>query len=389
MLRKPRASFTTHLGHVDLFAGVGGFQVGITAAAAEFGYGLSHVLASEINDHCRDTYERNFGHRPKGDVLGIRLRDFPNQADVLTAGFPCQPFSNSGRKLGLSDPRGQFFDVIRDMILHFSPRCFILENVPGMMTNGGFLKPSILVPGSRLIGASMQKLEKQLLKLYDYEVTWFETDSSWFGSPQVRRRIYIVGQRKDFGCLPSFEFKKSRQHSFWDIKEILSTKDFERFALTEVQTENILRTMSERPPSNHLGMRRVGQAYLCEGGNVGQAYHALGKVPTLTKIWSRFLPIYFPHGSAIDHEVGDFEPNGWYGKGKIRRATVREVMRLQGFPDSFKPHLRDALAYEHAGNAVNAKVIYSIMHRLFDSVLPKRNGLEISGEQKPGIRFAD
>jgi site-specific DNA-cytosine methylase len=275
------------------------------------------------------------------------------------------------------------------MILHFSPRCFILENVPGMMTNGGFLKPSILVPGNRLIGASMQKLEKQLLKLYDYEVTWFETDSSWFGSPQVRRRIYIVGQRKDFGCLPSFEFKKSRQHSFWDIKEILSTKDFERFALTEVQTENILRTMRERPPSNHLGMRRVGQAYLCEGGNVGQAYHALGKVPTLTKIWSRFLPIYFPHGSAIDHEVGDFEPNGWYGKGKIRRATVREVMRLQGFPDSFKPHLRVALAYEHAGHAVNAKVLYSIMHRLFDSVLPKRNGLEISGEQKPGIRFAD
>ncbi len=368
-LRKLRTTTESHLKHVDLFAGIGGFHVGIAAAAAEFGYGVSHVLASEIDDNCRDTYERNFEHRPAGDILGVQLRHYPKVADVLTAGFPCQPFSNSGRKLGLSDPRGQFFDVIREMIHHFSPRCFILENVPGMTTNGGAPKPSILVPGHRPIGASMQKLERELLRLHDYEVTWFETDSSWFGSPQVRRRVYIVGQRKDFGHLPSFEFEKSKQHTFWDIKEHLSEKDFQRLALTKIQTENILRTMKKRPPSNHLGMRRVGQAYLCEGGNVGQAYHARGKVPTLTKIWARFLPIYFPHGSAVHHEVGDFEPNGWYGKGKIRRATVREVMRLQGFPDNFKPHHRDSLAYEHAGNAVNAKVIYGIVHRLFSNVL--------------------
>jgi len=368
-LQKLRQKAESHLGHVDLFAGVGGFHVGISAAAAEFGYSVSHVLASEIDDNCRDTYERNFGHRPAGDILGVQLRNYPRKADVLTAGFPCQPFSNSGRKLGLSDPRGQFFDVIREMIHYFSPRCFILENVPGMTTNGGTPKPSILVPGHRLIGASMQKLERELLRLHDYEVTWFETDSSWFGSPQVRRRVYIVGQRKDLGRLPSFEFKKSKQHSFWDIREHLSAKDFQTFSLSKTQTENILQTMKTKPPSNHLGMRRVGQAYLCEGGNVGQAYHARGKVPTLTKIWARFLPIYFPHGSAINHEVGDFEPNGWYGKGKIRRATVREVMRLQGFPDSFKPHHRDSIAYEHSGNAVNAKVIYAIVHRLLSSVL--------------------
>jgi site-specific DNA-cytosine methylase len=217
----------------------------------------------------------------------------------------------------------------------------------------------------------MQKLERELLRLQEYEVTWFETDSSWFGSPQVRRRVYIVGQRKDLGPLPTFKFEKSKQHSFWDIKEHLNKSEFSQFRLTEAQTENILRTMKKRSPSNHLGMRRVGQAYRCEGGNVGQAYHARGKVPTLTKIWARFLPIYFPHGAAVDHEVGDFEPNGLYGKGKIRRATVREVMRLQGFPDSFRPHQRDSLAYEHAGNAVNAKVIYGIVHQLFSNGLAR------------------
>lgn len=364
-----RGSFTSHLSHVDLFAGIGGFHVGIKAAAAEFGHGVSHMLASEIDSHCRATYERNYGHLPEGDVLDIQLCKYPKTADVLTAGFPCQPFSNSGRKLGLSDPRGQFFDVIREMVLHFTPRVFILENVPGMTTNGGSPQRSILSAGNRLIGTTMQRLERELVKLDNYEVTWFETDSSWFGSPQVRRRVYIVGQRRDFGPLPSFEFQQSKSHSFWDIKEEFDNHDFEQFRLSETQTENILHTMKKRPPSNHLGMRRVGQAYLCEGGNVGQAYHARGKVPTLTKIWARFLPIYFPHGNAINHEVGNFEPNGWYGKGKIRRASVREAMRLQGFPDSFRPHPRAALAYEHAGNAVNAKVIYAITHRVFNSVL--------------------
>lgn len=364
-----RGSFTSHLSHVDLFAGIGGFHVGIKAAAAEFGHGVSHMLASEIDFHCRATYERNYGHLPEGDVLDIQLRKYPKTADVLTAGFPCQPFSNSGRKLGLSDPRGQFFDVIREMILHFTPRVFILENVPGMTTNGGSPQRSTLTARDRLIGTTMQRLERELVKLDDYEVTWFETDSSWFGSPQIRRRVYIVGQRRDFGPLPSFEFQQSKSHSFWDIKEEFDNRDFEQLRLSETQTENILRTMKKRPPSNHLGMRRVGQAYLCEGGNVGQAYHARGKVPTLTKIWARFLPIYFPHGKAINHEVGDFEPNGWYGKGKIRRASIKEAMRLQGFPDSFRPHPRAAVAYEHAGNAVNAKVIYAITHRIFNSVL--------------------
>jgi DNA (cytosine-5)-methyltransferase 1 len=386
----PRDTFSTHLSHVDLFAGIGGFHAGIKSAAAEFGYGVSHALGSEVDPHCRATYERNYGHLPEGDVLNIQLRKFPKSADVLTAGFPCQPFSNSGRKLGLSDPRGQFFEVIREMILHFRPRVFILENVPGMTTSGGSPERSILADGDRLIGAAMQRLERELVKLDDYEVTWFQTDSSWFSSPQVRRRVYIVGLHRDFGPLPSFEFQQSKSHTFWDVKEDLGHRDFEQFRLTETQTENILRTMRKRPPSNHLGMRRVGQAYLCEGGNVGQAYHARGKVPTLTKIWARFLPIYFPHGNAIRHEVGDFEPNGLYGKGKIRRATVKEVMRLQGFPDSFKPHPRPGLAYEHAGNAVNAKVIYAITHRILSSILSKRGNPQIrfgvAGDQITGSK---
>ena len=128
-------------------------------------------------------------------------------------------------------------------------------------------------------------------------------------------------------------------------------------------------------PSYTEGMRRVGQAYLCEGGNVGQAYHAYGMVPTLTKIWARFLPIYFPHQKEVELKRvpsvndRDFTPHfRYYGRGDLRRASVREVMKLQGFPPSFMPHENDRLAYEHAGNAVNAKVVREIAQHLLSLI---------------------
>jgi site-specific DNA-cytosine methylase len=78
------------------------------------------------------------------------------------------------------------------------------------------------------------------------------------------------------------------------------------------------------------------------------------------------LPIYFPHGreNLPEIESREFLPNGFYGKGYLRRASVREVMRLQGFPDSFQPHVTNRIAYEHAGNAVNAKIIREIADNL-------------------------
>jgi site-specific DNA-cytosine methylase len=93
-------------------------------------------------------------------------------------------------------------------------------------------------------------------------------------------------------------------------------------------------------------------------------------VPTLTKVWSRFLPIYFPseeeNRPLVD--VRDFIPNEYYGNGYFRKASVREVMKLQGFPLSFIPHGKKSIAYEHAGNAVNAKVVEKIAEILLGHI---------------------
>jgi len=343
---------------VDLFAGIGGFHYGIAAAAAKIEHGVKPLLVSEIEPSCQETYSRNHKCEVQGDINGIGLSDFQGDADIVTAGFPCQPFSNSGLKLGLSDPRGQFYFKIEEIIKSFNSKSFILENVSGIRTNGGGKYQSQLAIKPQTIGKTMHYLEQNLMKLKDYTVRWLEVDSSSLGSPQVRKRVYIIGLHRDFSNELNLDFKGYQKQAFISIAE---KQVIESLELSDNQLRNI-KSFMKSAPSYHDGMRRVGQAYLCAGGNVGQGYHAHGMVPTLTKVWARFLPIYFPHENEIlpDIEEREFIPNKFYGKGYIRKASVREAMRLQGFPNSFTPHETDRIAYEHAGNAVNAKIVREI-----------------------------
>ena len=352
---------------VDLFAGIGGFHYGVAAAASKLNKGVEPLLVSELDPECQTIYRNNHDCDVQGDINRISLRGEKDQADIVTAGFPCQPFSNSGLKLGLSDPRGQFYFKIVEIIKKYKARSFILENVAGIRTNGGGSYDSELAITPQKIGKSMHVLEQNLKKLKGYHIQWLEIDSSDFGSPQVRKRVYIIGVEKR-NHLKQFQliFNDYKPKCFMDVVE---DEFIDSLKLSKNQEKNIRDFMKKKQPSFHDGMRRVGQAYTCPGGNVGQAYHAYGMVPTLTKVWARFMPIYFPDQKTenyLDIDSPDFKPNKNYGDGHIRRASVREAMRLQGFPDTFVPHPKDSIAYQHAGNAVNAKVVREIAECIFD-----------------------
>ena len=348
---------------VDLFAGIGGFHYGVAAAAAKRNKGVKPLLVSEIEPSCQETYRLNHKCEVQGDINKISLRGITDTADIVTAGFPCQPFSNSGLKLGLSDPRGQFYFKIEEIIKKYDAKSFILENVSGIRFNGGGKFPSQLATQEQFIGKSMKFLEENLVNLKNYHIKWQEIDSSQLGSPQVRKRVYIVGIHKDFTKELTLQFRSYKPNPFISI---VDEQIIEELELSKNQEKN-LRSFMCKPPSFHDGMRRVGQAYLCEGGNVGQGYHAYGIVPTLTKVWARFMPIYFPHPkeNLPDIDLKVFNPNRYYGRGYFRKASIREAMRLQGFPDSFVPHQKNHLAYQHAGNAVNAKIVREIADNLF------------------------
>lgn len=347
---------------VDLFAGIGGFHYGVAASAAKHNLGIKPLLVSEIEPSCQLTYSKNHKCEVLGDINEIALSEFNDVADIVTAGFPCQPFSNSGLKLGLSDPRGQFYFRIEEIIKKFKAKAFILENVPGIKSNGGGKHLSTLAIKPQFIGNTMKFLEENLVKLKDYSIKWLEIDSSHLGSPQVRKRVYIIGVHRDFTNDIEIKLKSYKPKPFISIAENIVIESLE---LSSNQDSN-LRSFMSKPPSYKDGMRRVGKAYLCKGGNVGQGYHAYGMVPTLTKVWASFLPIYFPHKKEILPDIGNklFTPNQYYGQGYLRKASVRETMRLQGFPDSFIPHENNRIAYEHSGNAVNAKIIREIADNL-------------------------
>jgi DNA (cytosine-5)-methyltransferase 1 len=351
---------------VDLFAGIGGFHYGIGSAAAKIDRSVKTLLVSELEPSCQETYSKNHNCEVEGDINKINLGNFLDVADVVTAGFPCQPFSNSGLKQGLSDPRGQFYFKIEEIIKKFGAKSFILENVSGIRTNGGGRLQSKLAVYPQMIGKSMSFLEENLLKLKNYRIKWIEIDSSHLGSPQVRKRVYIIGLHRDFANDFELNFGNYKPNRFIDIADKETNSELE---LTKIQEKN-LRSFMDGPPAYRDGMRRVGQAYLCAGGNVGQGYHSFGMVPTLTKVWARFLPIYFPSEDENRPliNVREFIPNKYYGNGYIRKASVNEVMKLQGFPPSFIPHGKNSIAYEHAGNAVNAKVVEKIAEILLGHI---------------------
>jgi DNA (cytosine-5)-methyltransferase 1 len=370
---RPPARPKGTLSFVDLFSGIGGFHLGLEHAAHEAGYGIRLQFASDINEPACAVYSANYGEDPEGDVTKISTRE-ASGADFLFGGFPCQPFSNSGLKKGLDDERGGLFFEIKRLIQgsktratagHIGPKAFLLENVAGLATNGAS-EPGLsqLHAGpQRKIGSTMVRLERELRGMKDYSVAWKELVSSDYGSPQVRRRVFILGIHRDFGIPAASLFPSGSAHRN-TIRSIVEGIEVAGTELNSNQRRNISKDMNgQKAPSFRDGMRRVGRAYHCAGGNVGQCYHVDGLAPTLTVVWSHFLPLYFPSAAEKVPTLDDlqYKPGVAYGTGHLRRATVRETLRLQGFPDDFQVLGKQVENYKQSGNAVNVNVIKAIL----------------------------
>ena len=155
---------------IDLFAGIGGFRIGLERLGGQC------VFSSEIDRHAAATYERNFGEKPAGDITRIHPDEVPLH-DVLCGGFPCQPFSVSGKQRGFEDARGTLFFEVMRLVAAKRPRAVFLENVANYARhqNGDTLKRTV-----------------DMLEEEGYRVSHAILNASDFGVPQARRRLYIV-----------------------------------------------------------------------------------------------------------------------------------------------------------------------------------------------------
>lgn len=172
----------SELRFADLFAGIGGFHAALSGSAVLKG---ACVYASEIDDACREVYERTFDMQPDGDIWPVtRNAGLVPDHDMLCAGFPCQPFSKSGQQRGIDEARGTLFEAILRVLNAKRPRYVLLENVPNLV-------------GLRHRGTWTTII--RLLRDHGYAVSDRPTLLSphrlplEFGAPQVRQRVFIPG----------------------------------------------------------------------------------------------------------------------------------------------------------------------------------------------------
>ena len=193
---------------IDLFAGIGGLRLGFEEAFKNEGLGTNCVMTSEIKPHALKVLHQNFENSYLvGDISKVKNSDIPD-FDFLLGGFPCQPFSASGKRFGFVDTRGTLFFEIERIIADKKPFGFILENVEGLV------KHDALDKRNDKVGQTLQTIIDKLSAL-GYIVTWKVLDAADFGLPQARKRVFIVGTLDSRISLDGFELKRKK------IKSIL------------------------------------------------------------------------------------------------------------------------------------------------------------------------
>ena len=188
---------------IDLFAGLGGFHVGLEQL------GMECVFASELDGDLRELYHINHGLAKdmiRGDIRDVSEHDIPEHS-LLCAGFPCQPFSKAGAQVGLSDEvRGNLFYQIMRIINHHKPSYVILENVANLLRHDNHNTWAVI---------------KKNLEKAGYQVDHQILSPHLFGVPQLRQRMFIVAARRDEGGLAHFTWPEPESHAHLSVRSII------------------------------------------------------------------------------------------------------------------------------------------------------------------------
>ncbi len=215
---------------IDLFAGMGGTRVGFEQACADLGLKSECVFTSEIKPYAAAIYKHNFNDSVSGDITQISSNEIPD-FDFLLGGFPCQAFSSAGKREGFNDARGTLFFEIARVLKDKKPQGFLLENVDGLVTHPA------KKPGKE-IGDTLETI-LNILQEIGYQVSWKILDSSDFGVPQKRKRIYIVGHLKFKPNLDDFESYKVILGNVLEQGVECETTDFRERLLTLYTPEHL------------------------------------------------------------------------------------------------------------------------------------------------------
>jgi len=314
---EPRFTF------IDLFAGIGGFRIPMQELGGKC------VFSSENNYYAQRAYELNFGEIPFGDITQMDLNIVPKH-DILCAGFPCQPFSISGKMRGFEDTRGTLIYYVFKIIENRLPKVVLLENV----------KHLIYHDKKRTLKTIIKHLEE-----LGYKITYEILNASHFGVPQNRERILMVGHRDKL-----FQFNEIKKEM---VKPKL--KDF-------LDKQSSFEYLNE--PYTILKEQRLQESGLVFAGYRNKKIRKAGVRPNtehLSRVHKQPNRIYNVEG--IHPALPSQESSGrfWiYDNNSVRKLTINECYRIMGFPESFKFIENRGELYKQIGNSVCVPMIKSL-----------------------------
>ena len=311
---------------LDLCSGIGGGRLGLEKAGLKsIGYSDTSKLAVRTYTLMHDTKDEPYYYNLKR----IKTEKLPPY-DMLIAGFPCQTFSIIGRKGGFSDDRGQIIFHLSRILEESQPKCFLLENVKGLVTHdkGNTIKVII-----------------NMLSRVGYDVVYKVLTSLEYGVPQMRQRVYFVGIRKDLG-------KSIHEFQWPEPVEKSSLSDFlidHNVAGSERIT--ILSHYLKNPINN--GKYTIDDIREREGKIIDTRMNDLriydGRCPTLR---AQRDGILYVKNHSID------------------QLTGYEALLLQGFPKEYADKVKNEVSDRHllmqAGNAMTVNVIHAIGNAIIE-----------------------
>ncbi len=319
---------------IDLFAGIGGFRFALEELGGRC------VFSSEIDSECAKTYEANFGEYPSGDITKTDPKTIPSHT-ILCAGFPCQPFSISGKMKGFGDTRGTLFFNILEIVKEKKPKVVFLENVKHLKDHDG--KKTL-----KTIVRSLEEL--------GYKTEWHLLNAKDFGLAQNRERIIIIGSKKD-----KFDFSKIKKSKSKTINDILENGG--NFEYLKPSEYTIL------PKSQWK--KQVSGLIFC--GYRNKSIRINGTRPNtehLSRVHKQPNRIYFVEGTHPTIPSQESAGRFWIYDGQnVRKLTLTECFKLQGFPDDFIKISSPGACYKQIGNAVAVPMIKEVGKRILTQLI--------------------
>lgn len=325
---------------ISLFSGCGGLDLGFEKAGFEI------PVANEFDKKIWETFEINHPKTKliRGDIRNIKEEDFLNEVDGIIGGPPCQSWSEAGALRGIDDDRGKlFFDYIR-ILKNKHPKFFLAENVSGMLAN------------------RHSEAVKNIFSMFEecgYNVSMTLVNAKNYGVAQERKRVFYIGFRKDLGI--NFKFPKGSTEDdskkitlrdiIWDLQEsaVPALKNNKHNPEAINNNEYFVGAFSPIFMSRNRVKNWDEQAFTVQAsGRQCQLHPQAPKMVKVGKNDCRFVE----RKEAL-----------------YRRMTIREVARVQGFPDTFQ-FIYDGTndAYKMIGNAVPVNLAYEIAVAIRDTL---------------------